>query len=331
MALALAKPAGRPPREVAQAIVDALPPAPFVQKVEVAGPGFLNVFTTDDWLHDVLRDIAAARAPRTGAASPTGRRVQVEFVSANPTGPLHVGHARNAVLGDAIARLLEAMGETVEREYYFNDAGAQMDRFGASVEARYLQALGREAPMPEDGYAGAYVIDLAEEIVAAHGDAFADLPREERVAALLDEGSRRVLDGIAATLERFGVRFDVFFSEAELARKGEIASAVDRLREAGYAFESEGAVLVPLDGVRRRQGSRDRALQRRAHVLRGGLRVPDRQVLARLRPRDLRVGRRPPRRRRARQGRRGGARDRPGGRRDRCCTSSWRSCAAARP
>ena len=241
VALALAKPAGRPPREVALAIVEALPHAAFVQKVEVAGPGFLNVFTTDDWLHDVLRDIAT-QGPAHGRREPTGRRVQVEFVSANPTGPLHVGHARNAVLGDAIARLLEAMGETVEREYYFNDAGAQMDRFGASVEARYLQALGREVPIPDDGYGGAYVIDLAEDIVAAHGHAFADLPPEERVAALLHEGSRRVLDGIAATLERFGVRFDVFFSEAELARKGEIAAAVDRLREAGYAYGSEGAV-----------------------------------------------------------------------------------------
>ena len=226
---------------MAETIAEALTPAPFVQKVDVAGPGFLNIFTTDDWLHDVLRDIAA-QGPAYGRREPTGRRVQVEFVSANPTGPLHVGHARNAVLGDAIARLLEAMGETVEREYYFNDAGAQMDRFGASVEARYLQALGREAAMPEDGYGGAYVIDIAEDIVAAQGDAYADLPPDERVRTLLAEGSRRVLEGIAATLERFGVRFDVFFSEAELARKGEIESAVERLREAGYAYESEGAV-----------------------------------------------------------------------------------------
>ena len=240
VALALAKPAGRPPREVAEAIAQALPAAPFVRKVEVAGPGFLNIFTTQDWLHDVLRQIAA-EGHGYGRAQPTGRRVQVEFVSANPTGPLHVGHARNAALGDALARILEAAGETVEREYYFNDAGRQMDLFAASVEARYLQALGRDATMPEDGYLGDYLADLAREIVAEHGDAFADLPLEEREARLLAEGSTKILAGIEHTLERFGVHFDVYFSESTLARKGEIAAAIERLRVAGYAYEAEGA------------------------------------------------------------------------------------------
>ncbi len=241
VALALAQPAGKPPREVARALVDALAPAAFVEKVEIAGPGFLNVFTTDDWLHEALRTVAANGAGY-GHAEPTGQRVQVEFVSANPTGPLHVGHARNAALGDALGRLLEAAGHTVEREYYFNDAGRQMDRFAASLEARYLQVVGRDAPMPEEGYLGAYLVDLAREIVAEHGEVFADLPPQERRAAVLAEGSRRTLAGIALTLERFGVRFDVFFSEAELERKGEIAAAVQRLREAGYAYDDEGAV-----------------------------------------------------------------------------------------
>jgi len=150
VALGLAKRAGRPSREVAQAIVDALPRAPFVERVEIAGPGFLNVFTTDEWLHAALRDVVAA-GEAYGRAAANGRRVQVEFVSANPTGPLHIGHARNAVLGDALARLFEAAGWIVEREYYFNDAGRQMDRFAASIEARYLQALGREAEVPEEG------------------------------------------------------------------------------------------------------------------------------------------------------------------------------------
>ena len=176
------------------------------------------------------------------AAPPNGRRVQVEFVSANPTGPLHIGHARNAVLGDALARLFEAAGWTVEREYYFNDAGRQMDRFAESVEARYLQTLGREADVPEEGYHGEYLVAIAEDIRAEHGDALADLPPEERRAGLLAEGSRRVLAQIEATLGRFGVRFDVYFSEAELARKGEIDAAIERLRTAGYAYEAEGAV-----------------------------------------------------------------------------------------
>jgi arginyl-tRNA synthetase len=241
VALGLAKRAGKPPREVAQAIVDALPPAPFVERVEIAGPGFLNVFTTDEWLHAALRDVVAA-GEAYGRAAPTDRRVQVEFVSANPTGPLHIGHARNAVLGDALARLFEAAGWTVEREYYFNDAGRQMDRFAESVEARYLQALGREAEVPEEGYHGAYLVEIAQDIRGEHGDALADLPPVERRARLLAEGSRRVLAQIEATLDRFGVRFDVYFSEAELARKGEIDAAIERLRTAGYAYDAEGAV-----------------------------------------------------------------------------------------
>jgi arginyl-tRNA synthetase len=240
VALALAKPAGRPPREVAQAVADSLPTVPFVAKVEVAGPGFLNVFTTDDWLHDTLRQIVT-QGDAYGRTEALGRRAQVEYVSANPTGPLHIGHARNAALGDALARLMEAAGWSVEREYYFNDAGTQIEQFGASVLARYLQALGRDAEMPQEGYFGGYVAAIATDIVREHGDALADLPGEERAVRILDEGSRRVLDAIKATLDRFGCRFDVFFSEAELAGKGEIVAAVERLRAAGYAYDADGA------------------------------------------------------------------------------------------
>ena len=189
---------GRPPRDVAQALLDALAPVPFVEKVELAGPGFINIWTTDEWLHDVVRRIAT-EGERYGRSAPTGERVQVEFVSANPTGPLHVGHARNAVLGDAIARLLDVAGHTVEREYYFNDAGGQMDRFGASVEARYLQLLGRAAEVPEDGYHGDYIADYAEDIVREHGETLADLPADERLVRLRAEGARRAMDGIRTT------------------------------------------------------------------------------------------------------------------------------------
>jgi arginyl-tRNA synthetase len=239
-ALVLAKRASKPPREVAEALVSALAPVAFVEKVEVAGPGFINIWTTDDWRFDVIRRIVA-EGDAFGHGAPTGERVQVEFVSANPTGPLHVGHARNAVLGDAIARLLEAAGHTVEREYYFNDAGGQMDRFGASVEARYLQALGRDAEAPEDGYHGAYVTAYAAEIVREHGDAFADLPAEERFVTVRAEGAHIAMAGIRATLARFGVVFDSFVSEASLEEKGEILEAIDRLREAGEIYEADGA------------------------------------------------------------------------------------------
>ena len=240
VALGLATRARRPPRDVAQAIADALPDAPFLVKTEVAGPGFLNFFTTDEWLHEALREVVA-RGAAYGRPQPNGLRAQVEFVSANPTGPLHVGHARNAALGDAIARLLEWGGWSVEREYYFNDAGRQVEQFGRSVEARYLQVVGRKAEMPQEGYFGDYIVDIARDISAEFGETLADLEVDERYERLLWEGSRRILDGIRATLERFGVHFDRYFSERSLLDSGEIKQAVERLRERGYAYESEGA------------------------------------------------------------------------------------------
>jgi arginyl-tRNA synthetase len=240
VALAVASGIAASPRTVAEAIVAALPPAPFVRKVEVAGPGFINVFVTEGWLHDVLRRIAA-EGTSYGTAPRTQQRVQVEFVSANPTGPLHVGHARNAVLGDTIARLLDAAGWVVEREYYYNDAGGQMDRFGASVDASYLTRLGRPTEIPEDGYHGAYIVDLGREL-ADEEPAWAALPDEERLAVVRAAAAERVLGWIDATLARFNVSFDSYVSEAALERKGEIAQAIERLRAAGLAYEAEGAV-----------------------------------------------------------------------------------------
>ena len=241
VALALASRAGRRPREVADAIRMAFPEASFVERVEIAGPGFLNIFLTNDWLHEALREVVD-RGAAYGRAAPNGRRMQVEFLSSNPTGPLTIGHARNAAIGDALARLLEHAGWTVEREYYFNDAGGQMDRFGASVEARFLQELGRVAELPKDGYRGDYVADIARDILRTEGAGLADLRGAERLARLRDEGAARILVGIKATLERFGVHFDVYRSERDLADAGEIEEAIGRLRDAGYVYESEGAV-----------------------------------------------------------------------------------------
>jgi arginyl-tRNA synthetase len=241
VALAVAARAGRPPREVAQAIVDALPPAPFVEQVQIAGPGFINLFVTDDWLYDALRAVAA-RGSDFGRGEPHGLRVQVEFVSSNPTGPLTIGHARNAAIGDALARLLDFAGWAVEREYYFNDAGGQVDRFAASVEAWYLTFCGRPTPVADDGYHGEYVADIARDILEAEGPGLADLPDAERLVRIREESVRRTMAQMRATLDRFGVGFDAFVSEGELASRGEIAEAVDRLRSAGYAYDEDGAV-----------------------------------------------------------------------------------------
>ncbi len=241
VALALASRAGRNPREVAEAIRAAFPDAAFLARVEVAGPGFLNLFLTHEWLHDALRDVIE-RGAEFGRSAPNGKRVQVEFVSANPTGPLTVAHARNAAIGDALARLLERTGWSVEREYYFNDAGGQMDRFGLSVEARFLQELGRQAEVPEDGYHGAYVADIARDILRAEGPELAELPEPDRLVRFRDLGAERAMASIQATLDRFHVRFDVYRSESELADAGEIDEAIDRLRKAGCIYEAEGAV-----------------------------------------------------------------------------------------
>jgi arginyl-tRNA synthetase len=241
VALVVAARVNRPPREVAEVVVRHLPPTDFLTSAEVAGPGFINFRLTTQWLTDVLREVERA-GDAYGRAAPNGRRAQVEFVSANPTGPLHIGHARNAALGDALARVLEAAGWSVEREYYFNDTGGQMDRFGASVDARYLQLLGREAEVPEDGYHGEYVTDLAREILDAEGPGLADLPSEERVGRLQQLAANRVLERISNTLDRFGVRFDSYMHERVLEEKGEIAAAIDRLREAGAAYEKDGAI-----------------------------------------------------------------------------------------
>ena len=242
LALVLAPKAGRPPREVAQALVDAFPPTAVVEALEVAGPGFINIRLRPVWLHDVLRELLE-RGPAYGSRqTPRGERVQVEFVSANPTGPLHVGHARNTVLGDAIASILEADGYGAEREYYWNDTGTQMELLGESVEARYLTRFGEDTPVPENGYQGEYVDELAGQIAGEVGDRYLHEAPEARHAWFVEESRERMIAWIRSTLDRFGVHFDSWFSEATLEETGGIEEAVKLLREGGYAYDSEGAV-----------------------------------------------------------------------------------------
>jgi arginyl-tRNA synthetase len=241
IALVLASKAGKPPRAIAEAIARRLGGSGSIREVEVAGPGFINLFLDQRWLHDVFREILE-QGPDYGRGEPNGNRVQVEYVSANPTGPLHVGHARNAAIGDSLANLLDAAGYAVEREYYWNDTGTQMDLFAASVEARYLARFGVEQEIPEGGYHGAYLDGLAEQIANDVGDRLVSEDPAVRRRFMLGEGRRRMLDGILATLARFGVRFDTFKLERDLVQSGEVDEAVKRLTDTGYAYEAEGAV-----------------------------------------------------------------------------------------
>ncbi|MDP9067158.1 MAG: arginine--tRNA ligase [Actinomycetota bacterium] len=240
IALVASKGVGKP-RDVAQAIVDALEPSELVESVDVAGPGFLNFRLSPSWLHDVVRRAATAGdfgRSQLGA----GVRVNVEFVSANPTGPLNVVSGRHAAVGDTIAALLKATGHDVTREYYFNDAGRQMLLFGASVAARYLQHFGVQADVPEDGYKGDDVRALAEELAEQIGDALVQVDAPERDRRILELAWPPVLERVKRSLERFGTTFDVWFCESTLHQRGQVAVAIDRLREKGLMEEREGAL-----------------------------------------------------------------------------------------
>src|SRR4029453_3884999 len=189
----LAKAAKAPPRAVAEAMVAHLELPDWVAGVEVAGPGFVNVRLDQSWFAGLVPQVVAAGAAFGTIALGHGEGVNVEFISANPTGPLHVGNARLAPMGDALANLLAATGHKVEREYYFNDAGTQIDLLGASVEAAYLVLVGRPAEPPEDGYKGAYVADMARDLLAEKGEALADLDPAARRAAVTDWSFRNLL------------------------------------------------------------------------------------------------------------------------------------------
>jgi arginyl-tRNA synthetase len=243
LALVLAPRAGRPPREVAEALVRHLNRRSVVRDVQVAGPGFVNLFLGHGWLHEVLLEILDRGATYGRHAGPSLGRAQVELVSANPTGPLHVGTARNAAIGDSLANVLEAAGYGVEREYYFNDAGRQMELFAESVEARYLRRFGIEAEIPEGGYHGRYVDELATNIAEKHGDGFVHVDKEERRRRLLVEAVERTTAGIHGTLQRFGVHIDTWRTEGQLLESGAVDDAVRRLLAAGHAYEADGAVF----------------------------------------------------------------------------------------
>ena len=241
VAMVLQKREKKPPRVIAESIVEFLPPTDWVREVRIEGPGFINFFLSNAWLHNTV-----ARTLDLGEGFGTtqdgeGKRVNVEFVSINPTGPLHIGSARNAALGDCVARLLEFHGYDVTREYYFNDAGSQMTNFGLSVGARYLELLGRPADVPEDGYQGGYVTDIAREILDADGDRYADLPLEQLGDAMRERAYPIVIRWIENSLERFRVHMDVWFKERSLYDGDKVDQVLAKLEEAGFIYEQDGA------------------------------------------------------------------------------------------
>jgi len=238
IALVLAKTAGRPPREVAEVVASRLRGLEGLASVDVAGPGFLNLRLAEAALGQVAVSVVEQGPAYGTIGAAAGQNVNLEFVSANPTGPMHVGGLRWAAVGDALARLLEASGAKVTREYYVNDAGVQIDRFAAS-----LQAAATGQPMPEDGYAGQYVAEWAQRVVARE-PAVLELPPDRAMERFGVLGVEVALEDIRASLARFGVEFDVWFSERSLASSGAVERALSRLREQGHVYDADGAVWL---------------------------------------------------------------------------------------
>lgn len=251
------------PRQIAQAVVDNLDCAS-VEKAEIAGPGFINFYLKQNWTSDLLASIIAAGENYGNLPANDFGRIQVEYVSANPTGPLHIGHARGAAVGSAMVNLLRAAGYDVESEYYINDAGNQMNNLAASVNARYLQLLKLEEmggvpedltvkqldemptgiPFPENGYHGYDIIETAQRIIRIYGKEFVALDEKERLAKFLDIAYKEKLAGLKEDLEAFGVTYDVWFSEKSLHDANKIREVVDFLQERGYIYEQDGALWL---------------------------------------------------------------------------------------
>jgi arginyl-tRNA synthetase len=238
VALQLAKKAGTNPRAFAELVAERLRSASGIAAVDIAGPGFLNITVAAGAQGQVAADVLDAGAAYGRNQALAGERINVEFISANPTGPLHLGHTRWAAVGDALARVLDAAGASVEREFYINDRGSQMDKFGASVEAR-----AKGEPVPEDGYQGAYVDDVAQQVLAEE-PGILDLPDEERAVAFREAAYRTQLAEQQRSLETFRTHFDVWFSERSLHANASVADGLEKLRGQGHVFDADGAVWM---------------------------------------------------------------------------------------
>ena len=246
LAMLLARQAKMPPRQVADVVNNHLDKeSSWLAGVEIAGPGFINFYLDSRWVYDVLPQIEEHGDKYGNSDTGIGKKVQVEFVSANPTGLLHMGNARGAALGDTMANLLQAAGFAVTREFYINDTGNQIENFGKSLEARYFQLMGQDVEFPEDGYHGQDIIDTVKGLIAADaGQKYLNMGPEQRKAEFIEYALHEKLDAIRSNLGQFGVDYDVWFSEKTLHESGAVSSAIDELRAKGFIYENEGALWL---------------------------------------------------------------------------------------
>jgi arginyl-tRNA synthetase len=245
VALTLAKPLRKAPRQIAEELVQRIDPAGAgIRSAEVAGPGFINFRLSTDYLREGLARIVREGDAYGRSDAGQGQPVVVEFVSANPTGPLHVGHGRQAALGDAVTELLAWAGWKVHREFYYNDAGEQINKLTRSVWARYQQAVGSDVPFPEDGYHGSYIGEIAQELVAQHGERWKGDDSPGALDAMRVFAVQRLRAEQNRDLDGFRVRFDEFFLESSLYTSGRVEDTIRRLRESGYVYEKDGAVWL---------------------------------------------------------------------------------------
>lgn len=230
------------PRKIAEAIVGGIALPELIDHIDIAGPGFINFYLVNHWLHKVLPAIQQEDANYGKSNAGNGERIQVEFVSANPTGLLHMGNARGGALGDTLAVVLNEAGYACDKEYYINDAGNQVENLGKSVEARYFELLGRDDyEIPEDGYHGKDIIATAQRLLDEKGEAFVDMPEAERRQVMKEYALKEKVTGIRGSLENFGVVFDNWFSEQSLHDAGDVHEVVEILRGKGYVYEKDGA------------------------------------------------------------------------------------------
>lgn len=242
LALKLARSARMNPNQIAQILVTELPASPMIGKLTVAGPGFVNFTLSDQWLAEQVSTIVDLGVDFGTIDLGHGTTVQLEFVSANPTGPIPVAAGRGGALGDSLARVLSAAGYKTWREYYVNDHGSRIEVVGQSIFARYAQEFGRDVPVPADGYHGAYLIDFARELKETEGDRFLNMPLGDAYVELARIGIAHFLEGIKSDLERLGIEYDCWFSEQTLYDQGEVQRVLDMLKERGYVATREGAV-----------------------------------------------------------------------------------------